>query len=526
MGKIRPSRRSDAITESITLAISARAAAMKAAGEDVISLGAGEPDFPTYEPVAQAGIDAIRDGVTRYTASSGLPQVRDAACEWFRQFGLEFERHNVMLTAGAKPALTMALMALVDPGDCILTPAPYWPSYPEMIKLAGATSVDIPSNPENQFVPTREEIVSLAREHGATGIIINFPNNPSGAVPTRAQIEEIVEAARWWREAGSDHSRVEGVGAEGGTDQASSAAVDMGDLRERVLEAATRSSEQNKAAFLPPLRATRADGPPRKRVVKSFTFPPGAAPDMADIDLFAEWQWAINIARGSAPFAGVELDSIDKTGNVDIARVSFQPNPASDFAPKKMKWGMRRYNLGDTTVTDCDFTGIPEEHGIYDNLSGHGLYRGNTFLNLGGQGIQIAHRDEPYQQYKADNIRLKASPLIVQENNHAVDCGRNAARSGFTWTFFDAGSWEHPSTIVLRGCTAVAAWDFTRTAGGEIVEANHPEAIRSPGGLMVHNYRPRPKGAENFPTEHLVLDACLFDPNQRTERDRCSARSR
>lgn len=303
--------------------------------------------------------------------------------------------------------------------------------------------------------------------------------------------------------------RGDGVGERSGA--ASSTAVDMEDLRERVLAAATRSAEQNKAAFLPPVRASRAGGPPRKRVVKTFTFPPGEAPDMADIDLFAEWQWGINVARGGATFAGIDLDSIAKTGNVDVARVSIQPDPASDFAPQKMKWGMRRYNLGDTTVTDCDFSGIPEEHGIYDNLSGHGLYRGNTFLNLGGQAIQIAHRDAPYQQYKADNIRLKASPLVVYENNHAVDCGRNAARSGFTWTFFDAGSCEHPSTIVLRGCTAVAAWDFTRTAGGETVEADHPGAIRSPGGLMVHHYKPRPEGATNFPTEHLVLDACLFD---------------
>lgn len=195
MATIRPSQRSEAITESITLAISARAAAMKAAGEDVISLGAGEPDFPTYEPVAKAGIAAIQDGITRYTASSGLPQVRDAACDWFRQFGLEFARENVMLTAGAKPALTMALMALVDEGDRILTPAPYWPSYPEMVKLVGGVSVDIPPAPENEFIPTRDEIVTHAREHGAKGIMINFPNNPSGAVPTRAQVEAIVDAA-------------------------------------------------------------------------------------------------------------------------------------------------------------------------------------------------------------------------------------------------------------------------------------------------------------------------------------------
>ena len=195
MGSIQPSARSTEITESITLAISARAAAMKAEGQDVISLGAGEPDFPTPEPVAQAGIRAIQDGITRYTASSGIPKVREAAARWFQQFDLQFEPKDIVVTAGAKPALTLALLALAECGDRVLVPAPYWPSYPEMVKLVGATPIDMPPDPSQGFIPTGAQIEAAAKEHGAKGIMLNFPNNPSGAVPTREQVEDIVDAA-------------------------------------------------------------------------------------------------------------------------------------------------------------------------------------------------------------------------------------------------------------------------------------------------------------------------------------------
>jgi aspartate aminotransferase len=196
MSAIRISQRASAITDSITLAISARAKAMQAAGIDVVSLGAGEPDFGTPANIAEAGIQAIRDGHTRYTAAAGMPEVRQAAARWFRRhFDLPFEAENVMVTAGAKPALMLALSAMVDRGDRVLLPAPFWPSYTDIVRLADGEPVVLEGVPRQGFVHSGEQIARAARAHGCRGVVVNYPNNPSGAVPTRAQIEDIVDAA-------------------------------------------------------------------------------------------------------------------------------------------------------------------------------------------------------------------------------------------------------------------------------------------------------------------------------------------
>ncbi|MEM6673544.1 MAG: hypothetical protein AAF726_11930, partial [Planctomycetota bacterium] len=263
--------------------------------------------------------------------------------------------------------------------------------------------------------------------------------------------------------------------------------------------AATRTAEENKQAYLPPVRARRSRN--RERIVDSFKYGAGEAPDMGDLDIFTEWQWCVNVANGGKV----------KTGHVDVARVSFQPNPDSQGGTK-MKWGMRRYNLGDTTVIDCDFTDITKEHGVYDSLSGHGLYAGNTFLRLGGQALQIVYRDQPYKAYKtADNLPYTAKPIIVLEDNHVVDCGLNASKSGFTFTFFDAGTHEFPSTIVVRDCTIVHAWDFARTSGGKRVAPSDRGAMRSPGCFVVNQYKADDPKAKNHCTETVVIDNCLFD---------------
>lgn len=191
---VQPSPRALSIEESITLAITARANALKAEGKDIISLGAGEPDFPTPERVADAGVAAIRNHDTRYTAASGKPKVRAAAADWFQQFDLDYEPTEVMVTAGAKPALTMALMAITDPGDTVLVPAPFWASYPEIVKLVGGKPVVVEGHPDQGFIHTGAQIAAAAKDHGAKGVMLNYPNNPSGAVPTEAQIREIVDA--------------------------------------------------------------------------------------------------------------------------------------------------------------------------------------------------------------------------------------------------------------------------------------------------------------------------------------------
>ena len=194
---LRPNARARAVADSVTLAISAKAAELRRAGKDVVSLGAGEPDFPTPEPVAEAGVRAIQRGDTRYTPAMGTNELREAACTWFeRTFGLRYALPEVMVTAGAKPALHMALMSVLEPGDRVLLPAPYWVSYPDLIRVADGEPVVLPPAPEQGFVPTGAQIAAAAREHGARGLILNFPGNPSGAVPSRQQMQEIVDAAR------------------------------------------------------------------------------------------------------------------------------------------------------------------------------------------------------------------------------------------------------------------------------------------------------------------------------------------
>ena len=269
--------------------------------------------------------------------------------------------------------------------------------------------------------------------------------------------------------------------------------------------AAARTPRENKARYLGRARGSRGAG--GRRVEGSYTHSPGAAPDMADLVIRATGQWAINVARGSERFVGRPPGSIQKTGHVDYARLDIAPAPGSG---SRMKWGIRRFNLGDVTVRDCDFTGIPKEHGIYDDGAGHALYRGNTFKDLGGQAIQLAHRDQPFGQYGASNMPFTGRATYVLEDNHAVDTGLDASRSGFVWTFFDPGTHRHPASVVLRGCTSVQEWAQPRLAGGGRVGADHPRAVRSPGGLVIQHYQHvRPDAPPA--TELLVVDDCLFD---------------
>ncbi|MCR9246494.1 MAG: pyridoxal phosphate-dependent aminotransferase [bacterium] len=196
MSGLVPNARSRRIEASATLAISARAAALKAEGHDVVSLGAGEPDAPTPEPIANAGIRAIETGDYRYTAAAGTPALRAAGAVWFgSEFGLAYEPSEVMVSAGAKAALHMALAAVIEPGDKVLLLAPHWVSYPTLIRVAGGEVVTLPAVPEQGFVHDRDAVARCVAEHGIRGMILNFPNNPSGAVATREQIQDIVDVA-------------------------------------------------------------------------------------------------------------------------------------------------------------------------------------------------------------------------------------------------------------------------------------------------------------------------------------------
>lgn len=194
MTGLEPNARARRIEESATLAISAEASRLKAAGRDVVSLGAGEPDFPAPAPIARAGVEAIEQHNYRYTATSGVPALREAGAKWLREtFGLDHTAAEVMVTAGAKGALHMALDTLVEPGDRVLVLAPYWVSYPALVTMAGGEPVVVDAVPERGFVHDAETLARAAAEHGAKGVIFNSPNNPSGAVAPRADVQALVD---------------------------------------------------------------------------------------------------------------------------------------------------------------------------------------------------------------------------------------------------------------------------------------------------------------------------------------------
>ena len=195
MPGLAPNARSSSIAESATLAISAAAKRLRAAGADVVSLGAGEPDFPTPEPIARAGIAAIERGDTRYTAAAGTPELRAAGARWLASLGLRYTADEVMVCAGAKAALHMALDTIVEPGDRVLILAPHWVSYPALVALANGVPVVVPAMPERGFVHDAATLAAAARAHRAKGLIVNYPNNPSGAVPSRAELEALVDVA-------------------------------------------------------------------------------------------------------------------------------------------------------------------------------------------------------------------------------------------------------------------------------------------------------------------------------------------
>ena len=196
----RVSARIGSIEESATLAIDARAKALKAAGEDVISFGAGEPDFPTPEHVVAAAVEAARLPKNHhYSATSGLPELREAvAAKTARDSGLEVAANQVLVTNGAKQAIYNSLAAILDPGDEVLVPAPYWVTYPEAVRLAGGVPVPVPTDKSTGF-RTSPEGLEAARTPRTKALLFVSPSNPTGAVYSRAETEAL---GRWAADAG------------------------------------------------------------------------------------------------------------------------------------------------------------------------------------------------------------------------------------------------------------------------------------------------------------------------------------
>ena len=194
-GMQRISRLIGAVGESATLAIDAKAKALKAAGEDVIGFGAGEPDFPTPPHIVEAATDACRDpAMHRYTPTPGLPALRQAiADKTARDSGYAVEAGQVLVTNGGKQAVFETFATLLDPGDEVLVPAPYWTTYPEAIALAQGVTVELPTDEETGFRVTIDQLED-ARTDRTKVLLFVSPSNPTGAVYPRETIEAI---GRW-----------------------------------------------------------------------------------------------------------------------------------------------------------------------------------------------------------------------------------------------------------------------------------------------------------------------------------------
>src|SRR6056297_3205557 len=181
------------VRPSPTIAVTTRAQEMVAAGRDVIGLGAGEPDFPTPPHIAEAGIRAIREGRTKYTAVDGIPELKQAVCAKFkRDNGLDYTPAQVSVASGGKQILYNALMATLNPGDEVVIPAPYWVSYPDMVRLAGGEPVIVEAGIDTGFRITPEALEAAITPR-TKWLIFNSPSNPTGAGYTRAQLRALTD---------------------------------------------------------------------------------------------------------------------------------------------------------------------------------------------------------------------------------------------------------------------------------------------------------------------------------------------
>lgn len=187
-------KRAKQISPSLTLEITARAKKMKADGMRVVSFAAGEPDFVTPRYIVDAGREALDKGVTKYTPVAGTPALKNAICQKLKEDnGLDYEPADIVVSNGAKHSLFNAFMAILDQGDEVIIPSPYWLSYPEIVKMAGGVPVFVPTKPENSFKITPAELAAAITSK-TKAFILNNPNNPTGAVYTQSEINGLAQA--------------------------------------------------------------------------------------------------------------------------------------------------------------------------------------------------------------------------------------------------------------------------------------------------------------------------------------------
>ncbi|HRD04111.1 MAG TPA: pyridoxal phosphate-dependent aminotransferase, partial [Verrucomicrobiota bacterium] len=185
------SRQAAALSPSLTLAIDAKAKAMKAAGEDVVGFGAGEPDFDTPAHIKEACARALADGFTKYTPAAGLPELRAAIADKHqRENGLAFKPSQIIVSCGGKHSCFNVIFATCQEGDEVIIPAPYWLSYPEMVKMAGARPVIVPTTDRTEFKLTADALRAAITPRTRL-FILNSPSNPTGSVYTPDEIKAL-----------------------------------------------------------------------------------------------------------------------------------------------------------------------------------------------------------------------------------------------------------------------------------------------------------------------------------------------
>lgn len=192
----RLSRKALSLEQSQTLALFARAKKMKSEGIDVVSLTAGEPDFPTPEPIKQAAIEAIRSNFTKYTANQGIIELREAVAKKLkRDSGLDFSPAEILVSSGAKHSVYNALAAIVNGGDEVIIPSPYWVSYPEMVKLVDGNPVIVKTSASSGFKMSAKQLRKAITKR-TKAMIFNSPCNPTGVVYTPEEIAAIADVVR------------------------------------------------------------------------------------------------------------------------------------------------------------------------------------------------------------------------------------------------------------------------------------------------------------------------------------------
>ncbi|MDR1700836.1 MAG: pyridoxal phosphate-dependent aminotransferase [Lachnoclostridium sp.] len=189
------SKQAALVKPSSTLAITAKAAALRAEGKDIVGFGAGEPDFDTPENIKDAAIQAIKEGFTKYTPASGIVDLKEAVSQKFKSFNhLNYEKNQIVISNGVKHSLTNVFTAIINRGDEVIIPAPYWLSYPEIVRLAGGTAVFIKTTMQDNYKLTADKLKEAVTDK-TKALILNSPCNPTGMIYTREELEAIAEIA-------------------------------------------------------------------------------------------------------------------------------------------------------------------------------------------------------------------------------------------------------------------------------------------------------------------------------------------